>query len=161
MVVKIEGVLLKDGRQAQGYLVDPNAVLMHKASRDDDDLAFYSQTMFKRLGMIFVCEGYLDLDIVRCKKTGLRLILDIQMGIQVLPTLPFDARKFRKNDSVKAYIEKVRKGTHSPIFFVNETTGQVVDQGPILSHEVSMVSSTEEDTKDFREGVGCGTSGQK
>jgi hypothetical protein len=51
MVVKIEGVLLKDGRRAQGYLVDPNAVIMHKASRDDDDLALYSQTMFKRLGM--------------------------------------------------------------------------------------------------------------
>ena len=33
MVVKIEEVLLKDGRRAQGYLVDPNAVLMQKASR--------------------------------------------------------------------------------------------------------------------------------
>ena len=72
MVVKIEGVLLKDGRRAQGYLVDPNSVLMHEASRDDDDSALFSQTMFKRLGMIFVGGGYRELDIVRCKKTGLR-----------------------------------------------------------------------------------------
>ena len=161
MVVKIEEVLLKDERRAQGYLVDPNAVLMQKASRDDDDLALFSQTMFKRLDMVFVGEGYRDLDIVRCKKSGLRLILDIQMGIQVLPTVPFDARKFRNNDSVKAYIEKVRKGTHSPIFFVNEATGHVVGQGPILSHDVAMVPSMEEETKDFREGAGCGTRGQK
>ena len=44
---------------------------------------------------------------------------------------------------------------------MNEATGQVVDQGPILSHEVNMVSSTEEVAEDFREGAGCGTSGQK
>ena len=47
------------------------------------------------------------------------------------------------------------------MFFVNETTGQVVDQGPILSHDASMVPRTEEETKDFRERAGCGTSAQK
>ena len=50
MAVGIEGVLLKDGRRAQGYFVDQNAVHMHKASRDDDDLALYSQTMLEKVG---------------------------------------------------------------------------------------------------------------
>ena len=50
MVVKIEGVLLKDVRRAQGYLVDPNVVLMHKASRDDDDLALFSQYYVQKVG---------------------------------------------------------------------------------------------------------------
>ena len=51
--------------------------------------------------------------------------------------------------------------THPPIFFVNETTGQVVDQGAILTDDVGMVPSTEEETKDLRERAGCGTNGQK
>ena len=162
MVVKVK-VILCDGRVTEGYYVDPNAVLMHK-ERGDDDVALFSRTMAKHAGINMRDEDFRGHDVFYCKKTGLRVVLEVQQGIQVLPTLPFDARSFRANDSVKAHIAAIQNGTSSPIFFVDEVTGRVVSQPTvILANDASVVASSGEEAKsvDFRKGAGCSTCGRR
>jgi len=68
----------------------------------------FSRTMAKHAGTNMRDEDFRGHDVFYCKKTGLKVVLEVQQGIQVLPTLPFDARSFRANDSVKAHIAAIQ-----------------------------------------------------
>ena len=58
--------------------------------------------MLKRMGVIFRIEEYNDPDMNVCKRSGKMIETKISHGIVVIDTdSEFDARKFRKNDSVK------------------------------------------------------------
>ena len=64
--------------------------------------------MLKRMGVIFQIEEYNDLGMIVFKRSGNMIEIKISHGIVVIDTdSEFDARKFRKNESVNNFIQQI------------------------------------------------------
>ena len=105
MIVRVNATK-SNGIKEWGYLCDPNAAWLRKQSQDEGTVRIFSTTMLKKMGVIFRVKEYNGLDMVVCKRSRNMIETTINHGIVVIDThSKFDARKFRKNDSVKRLIE--------------------------------------------------------
>ena len=142
MIVRVK-VTKPNGTKTWGYLCDPNAAWLRKEDRDEGTVRIFSTTMLKRMRVIFRMEEYNDLDMLLCKRSGNMIETKISHGIVVIDTdSEFDARKFRKNESVKSLIRQIQMKERSPLFFMN-------DDRQVISLPM-----------DFNCGASCGTSEQ-
>jgi hypothetical protein len=142
MIVKVR-VTKPNGTKDWGYLCDPNADWFKKQSQDEGTVRIFSTTMLKKMGVIFRMEEYNDLDMVVCKRSRNMIETTIKHDIVVIDTdSEFDAKKFRKNKSVKHLMEQIQMKEKSSLFFMD-------DERKVISLPL-----------DFNCGASCGTSEQ-